>query len=270
MAKANGRKSIFITGAGSGMGRATAIKFAQEGWFVGGFDIAQGGLDTLAEQIGVENGLFRTLDVTDAEAFSHAMTSFGEATGGTLDLMFSNAGIGGSAGMFDEIAWDDIMRVVNVNFLGVLIGIRASIPLLRETPGSLCLVNASSSAIWGTAGIAIYSATKHAVRGLTEALSIELMRYGVRAADLLPGLIDTPILSDGMRAMAPAEGMWRLVPPSEVADTVFAAYSSDRLHWYVPEQLREFHRQVVDDPEGVRTERTELAKQMAAMAEQAS
>ena len=268
MAKANGRKSIFITGAGSGMGRATALKFAREGWFVGAFDITRSGLDSLKEEIGGDNGVFETLDVTDADGFARAMNLFSETTGGTLDLMFSNAGIGGTPGMFDEQAWDDIMQVVNVNFFGVMIGIRAALPLLKATPGSLCLVNASSSAIWGTAGIAIYSATKHAVRGLVEALSIELKRYGVRAADLLPGLIDTPILSDGMRAMAPSEGMWRLVPPSEVADTVFSAYSSDRLHWYVPEDLREFHRQVVDDPERVREERTELAVQMAAMAEQ--
>ena len=270
MATANGRKSVFITGAGSGMGRATAVKFAREGWFVGAFDIAQSGLDSLRDEIGQDNGLFRTLDVTDAGAFGRAMDAFGEATGGTLDLMFSNAGITGSGGMFDEMSWDAIMQVVNVNFLGVMIGIRAAVPLLKETPGSLCLVNASSSAIWGTAGIAIYSATKHAVRGLVEALSIELQRYDVRAADLLPGLIDTPLMSDAMRAMAPSEGMWRLVPASEIADTVFAAYSSDRLHWYVPKELREFHHQVVDNPEQVRVERTELAKQMAAMAEQAS
>ncbi len=270
MSTANGRKSIFITGAASGMGRATALRFAREGWFVGAFDVAEEGLDSLKGEIGEPNGLFLPLDVSDPAAFGRAMAAFGEATGGTLDLMFSNAGIAGASGMFDEVAWDDILKVVNVNFLGVMIGVRAAIPLLRDTPGSLCLINASSSAIWGTAGIAIYSATKHAVRGLTEALSIELKRYGVRAADLIPGLIDTPILSDGMRAMAPSEGMWRLVPADEIADTVWQAYGSDRLHWYVPEDLREFHRQVVADPETVREERTALAAQMAAMAEQSN
>lgn len=270
MASADACKSIFITGAGSGMGRATALKFAHEGWFVGAFDIAQGGLDTLKDAIGAEKGIFQPLDVTDSAAFEGAVEAFGSASGGNLDLMFSNAGITGAGGMFDEMSWDEIMQVVNVNFLGVMIGIRAAMPLLKMTPNSLCLVNASSSAIWGTAGIGIYSATKHAVRGLVEALSIELKRHDVRAADLLPGLIDTPILSDGMRAMAPEEGMWRLVQPAEVAETVWQAYASDRLHWYVPEDLREFHRQVVDDPETVREERTELAKQMAAMADQAS
>jgi NAD(P)-dependent dehydrogenase (short-subunit alcohol dehydrogenase family) len=266
MIQANGRKSIFITGAGSGMGRATALKFAHEGWFVGAFDISEQGLTSLEQEIGKENGLFLTLDVTDVNAFTVAMQAFGEATGGTLDLMFSNAGITGTKGMFDDLAWDDIMQVVNINFIGVMIGIRAATPLLKATPGSLCLVNASSSAIWGTAGIAIYSATKHAVRGLTEALSIELKRYGVRAADLLPGLIDTPILPANIREIAPTEGMWRLVSPEEIADTVLTAYSSDTLHWYVPEDLRDFHRQVVEEPERVREERTVLAAQMAALA----
>ena len=74
MAKANGRKSIFITGAGSGMGRATALKFAREGWFVGAFDITRSGLDSLIEEIGSDNGIFETLDVTDADAFAQAMS----------------------------------------------------------------------------------------------------------------------------------------------------------------------------------------------------
>ena len=86
----------------------------------------------------------------------------------------------------------------------------------------------------------------------------------MRAADLLPGLIDTPLLSDRMRAMAPTEGEWRLVQPAEVAETVWKAYEADMLHWYVPEELRAFHARVVAEPELVREERTAL---MAAMAE---
>ena len=144
------------------------------------------------------------------------------------------------------------------------LGVRAGTPLLRATPGSLCLITSSSSAILGTAGIPVYSATKHAVRGLTEALSIGLKRYGVRAADLLPGLIDTPLLADGMREMAPSEGMWRLVKPREIAETVWAAYGADRLHWYIPEELREFHLQVVREPEVVHEECTALLAAMMA------
>lgn len=261
MSDTAGRKSIFVTGAASGIGRETALLFAGKGWFVGGYDVNAAGLDDLRDEIGAEHGLFEPLDVADPVAFEAAMARFGERTGGTLDLMHSNAGIIGG-GLFDEQPWEEVLRVVNVNFLGVMIGTRAAIPLLRATAGSLNLITSSSSAIWGTAGIGVYSATKHAVRGLTEALSIELKRYGVRAADLLPGLIDTPLMSDRMREMAPAEGMWRLVKPREVAATVWRAYHEDRLHWYIPEELRAFHAQVVETPEAVREERIALMQQM--------
>ena len=266
---ANGRKSIFITGAASGMGRETAHLFAGHGWFVGAYDVDTAGLASLEAKIGGANGIFAALDVTDPAAFATAMTAFGTVTGGTLDVMFSNAGVG-TGGLFDEMPWDDIMRIVNINFIGVMIGIRAAVPLLKATPGSLSLVTSSSSAIFGTAGIAVYSATKHAVRGLTEALAIELKRFGVRAADLLPGLIDTPLLGDQMRVMAPAEGMWRLTPAREVAEAAWAAYHADTLHWYVPHELKDFHRQVVDSPEAVREERTALMAAMMPPAETAA
>jgi NAD(P)-dependent dehydrogenase (short-subunit alcohol dehydrogenase family) len=252
-------KSIFITGAASGMGLATAEYFAEKGWFIGAFDVNADGLENLRAKIG--NGIFRTLDVTNASDYAAAVEEFGAATGGTLDLMFNNAGIG-TAGLLDEQPIEDIERVLQVNLMGVIYGVRAGVPLLKKTPGSLCLITSSSSAIFGTAGIAIYSATKHAVRGLTEALSIELKRFGVRASDLLPGLIDTPMLGDQMRQMAPPEGMWRLVNPREIAETVWRAYHEDQLHWYIPEELRDFHRQVVDTPEAVREERTQLLASM--------
>ena len=261
MSQSNGRKSIFITGGASGMGLATARLFASRGWFVGVYDVNVAGLDSLKAEIGEEHGVFAPLDVTDPAAFEAAMDAFGQATGGTLDLMFSNAGIA-IGGLFDEMAWADIMKVVNVNFLGVMIGTRAAVGLLRGTPGALCLINSSSSSIFGTAGIAVYSATKHAVRGLTEALSIEFKRFGVRASDLLPGLIDTPILSETMRNMAPPDGMWRLVKPAEVAETVWRAYHEDKLHWYVPKELKAFDAQAVEQPEAVREERTALLAMM--------
>ena len=254
-------KSIFITGGASGMGRETALLFAKYGWFVGAYDVNRAALDTLAAEIGAEKGVFATLDVTDPAAFEAAFATFGEATGGKLDLMFNNAGIG-AGGLLDEQPWDEIKRIIDVNLYGVIVGARLAVPLLRATPGSLLLNMSSSSAIFGTAGISIYSATKHAVRGLTEALSIELKRFGVRAADLLPGLIDTPLLSDQVRGMAPPEGMWRLIPPADVAETVWQAYHSDKLHWYIPEELRDFHAQVVSHPEQVREERTELLAAM--------
>jgi NAD(P)-dependent dehydrogenase (short-subunit alcohol dehydrogenase family) len=267
MSNVDDRKSIFITGAASGIGRATATLFAEKGWFIGAHDLNPEGLESLRTEIGADNGSFETLDVTDSAAFDAAVACFGEATGGKLDCMFNNAGIG-IGGMLDEQPLDEIMAMINVNFISVVTGCRAAIPLLKNTPGSLCLNTSSSSAIVGTPNMAIYSATKHAVRGLTEALSIELKRFGGRAADLLPGLIDTGMMSDEMRALASKEGMWRMIQPIEVAEAAWKAYTEDCLHNYIPPELQEFHIQAVTQPEMVREERTkQLMALMAAKTE---
>ncbi|MEQ8660099.1 MAG: SDR family oxidoreductase [Gammaproteobacteria bacterium] len=250
------RKAIFITGAASGMGRETARLFAARGWLVGGYDIDGTGLAALREELGAA-AVTGVLDVTDRAGYAAALTGFARASGGRLDLLFNNAGIG-SAGYFDEQDIDDLLAVINVNLVGVLQGIHLAAPLLKATPGSLCFTTSSSSATFGMPGIAVYSATKHAVRGLTEALSIEFARHGVRVADTLPGLIDTAILPAHVRTNAPREGMFRLIPPLAVAQAVWAAYHDDRqrLHWFVPEEIGELDKASALDPEGTRARLT--------------
>lgn len=248
--KAHGRKAIFITGAASGMGRETAKLFASKGWFTGLFDVNTTGLQTLEQELGAANCIVRRLDVTDKADFDAAVAAFGAETGGRMDLLFSNAGVGES-GWFEDVPFEAALRVVQVNLVGVLASLYAALPLLKATPGSLAFITSSSSATHGMPRIAVYSATKHAVKGLTEALSIEFRRHGVRVADVLPGLIDTAILRDtpnrsGDRpkpseaqfyAEAPKTGMFRLLPAAAVAEAVWQAYGSDRLHWYVPASL---------------------------------
>lgn len=248
---AGARKSIFITGAASGMGRETARLFAGKGWFVGAYDVNEGGLKDLQAELGAENCLIRRLDVTDRADYRTALDAFGPAAGGRLDLLFNNAGIG-KGGPFDQQPFEDILAVVQVNLVGVLIGIYEAIPLLKATPGSLCFTTSSSSATFGMPGIAVYSATKHAVKGLTEALSVEFKAYGVRVADVLPGLIDTPILPREALENAPKEGMFRAMPASAVAEVVWEAYHSERLHWYVPEEIAELDKMATLAPEATR------------------
>ena len=251
MGSANGRKSIFVTGAASGMGRETARLFAGKGWFVGAYDVNAEGLADLEKELGAENCVVRRLDVTDRDEYRAALAEFGAATGGKLDLLYNNAGIG-RGGPFADQPWDDVMAVVQVNFVGVLIGIHEAVGLLKATPGSLCFTTSSSSATYGMPGIAVYSATKHAVKGLTEALAVEFKAYGVRVADVLPGLIDTPILPPGAAANAPKEGMFRAIPPVEVAKVVWQAYHSETLHWYVPPEIYELDKAATLAPEQTR------------------
>jgi len=248
--KAKGRKSIFITGAASGMGRATAKLFHDKGWFVGAFDVNEAGLQSLEQELGSENCLIRRLDVTAKPDFEAAMAAFADETGGKMDMLFSNAGIGES-GWFEDIPYEAALRVIQVNFVAVVTSLYCALPLLKATPNAMAFITSSSSATYGMPRIAVYSATKHAVKGLTEALSVEFARHGVRVADVLPGLIDTAILrttpdrsgnrppvSDAeLRVNAPKKGMFRLMPASSVAECVWAAYGSDRLHWYVPSEI---------------------------------
>lgn len=254
MNAAQDRKCIFITGAASGIGLATARLFAEGGWFIGAYDVNANGLSELQRELGEENCITQVFDVAKREDYARALERFSEATGGRLDLLFNNAGIG-PEGFFDEQSYDDLMAIVNTNFIGVLNGMHLATDLLKSTPNSLCFSTSSASATFGMPGIAVYSATKHAIRGLTEALSIEFSRFGIRVADTLPGLIDTPITSDELKAnAADKEGMFRLIAPIEVAKAVWASYHDDpgRLHWFVPEDLADLDKGSALDPEGTR------------------
>ncbi len=247
-------KSVFITGAGSGMGREGAKLFHAKGWRVGAVDRNDDGLAELSHRLGTERLWTRVVDVTDKAALDAALADFcaGNAGGG-LDMMWNNAGIGES-GWFEDVPYEAAMRVVDVNFKAVLAGAYGALPYLKKAPGSLMFSTSSSAGTYGMPRIAVYSATKHAVKGLTEALSVEWHRHGVRVADVLPGLIDTAILTttpnhsepsrstmsaEELRARAPKKGLFRLMPASSVAEAAWQAYQHPRrLHWYVPNSIR--------------------------------
>lgn len=242
-------QSILITGAASGIGRAAAVLFAERGWLVGACDRDLAGLAALA---GTSERIFPlALDVADRTAVLSVMAEFAQRTRGTLDCLLSNAGID-AKGPFGDMAWDRVRLLVEVNLLGAMSVIHAALPLLKKTPNSLCLSTASASAIFGVGGMAVYSATKHGVRGLTEALSIELASSGVRAADILPGIVDTGMLSAQDKAQLPSTGMWRVMPAQAVAQAAWDAYHGDALHWFVPAELVELDRQSTAAPEAVR------------------
>jgi short-subunit dehydrogenase len=153
------------------------------------------------------------------------------------------------------MAWSRILKIVDVNLIGSLAVIHASIPLLAATPNSLCLVTASASAIVGAPGMAVYSASKGAVRGLIEALAVELVAKGVRAADLIPGIVATGMLPAELKALLPTEGMWRAIPAEDVAAAVLQAYHGDKLHYYVPAELAAYDAEATASPEAVRDRR---------------
>lgn len=193
----DGRRAVLITGSGRGIGRATAELFAAEGWTVGVFDLTAESV-AWAEEVPAGDGEYVTgvLDVTSPEAWEAALAEFSAATGGRLDALVNNAGLLFGGPFMEGTAARD-SAIVDVNVKGVLFGSRAAYPLLRDTPGSALVNVCSASAIYGTPEMATYSATKFAVRGITEALDQEWAADDIVVRDILPLYVRTAML-DGV------------------------------------------------------------------------
>ncbi len=185
------RRSIFITGAASGIGRQTALLFAARGWYVGLADIDAEGLAQLAREIGVDHCRTLALDVTDVPQYRAAIDAFTRSTGGRLDVLFNNAGIL-RMGCNEDIPLAQQHLTLDINVKGVLNGIYCALPALRATPGAHIVTMCSTSALYGMPELAVYSASKHAVHGLTEALDLELERYGITVSDVMAPYVTHP------------------------------------------------------------------------------
>lgn len=229
------RKAIFITGGGSGIGRAVARHFAGQGWFVGIADVNRAGIDETAALLPDGASSRHMMDVRDRDQWKAALDEFATASGGRLDVLFNNAGIG-SGGQYMDMDPAEADRLIAVNFGGVVNGIYAALPLLKATPGSAILNTGSASGFYGVAGLAVYSATKFAVRGLTEALEIEFAKHGIKVRSLMPGFIDTPLLDATIggtnhtaREGVKAAGL-EFTPVERVAEAAWAAVHGGPLH----------------------------------------
>ncbi|MBN8808949.1 MAG: SDR family oxidoreductase [Sphingomonas sp.] len=231
-------KAIFITGGGSGIGRAVAQRFAREGWRVGLADVNAAGLAETAATLPAGMADTYVMDVRDRDAWRANLDAFTAKTGGRLDVLFNNAGIG-TGGPIAQMSFDDMDRVVAINLMGVLNGAKIGHAYLAKTPGSCLLNTASASAIYGTSGLVVYSATKFGVRALTEGLDGEWFADGIKVRDLVPGFIDTPLLdgavegsNHNIREVVTGAGL-ELTSAADVADAAWAAVHGDAVHTYV-------------------------------------
>ena len=218
MTTANGRKSIFITGAASGMGLETARLFSKEGWFVGAVDVNEVGLGDLEAELGPENVLIQRLDVTDRNAYAEVIDTFARATDGKLDLLFNNAGIGLSAAPLEDVTVADWKRVVDTNLNGMFYGIQNAFRVMKaqQPMGGRIINNGSISAHAPRPHSIAYTATKHAVTGLTKTASLDGRRYNIAVGQIDIGNAMTDLAARMAKGVPQANGEIAVEPLMDV------------------------------------------------------
>ena len=226
-------KVAVVTGAASGIGRATAMAMAREGAavVVADIDIPGGEETTRLIHEGGGKGAFEPADVTD-EAQVKAMVNAAVRRFGGLDCAFNNAGIAGSTGSFTDYPRETWDRIIAVNLTGTWLCMKHEIPRLLENGGGAIVNMSSTFGIAGQPGLVGYVATRHGVTGLTRAAALEYVTKDIRVNAVCPAMIQTPMLegflnesSHGNREAAEAEALnsqpsRRIGDPSEVADVV--------------------------------------------------
>lgn len=183
------RRSVVVTGAGRGIGEATARMFADAGYLVGAYDLKPCTWAECDDRV-----VTGALDVTDPAAWESALGDFAIRTGGGIDVLVNNAGtLYGTP--FIDASYEQDALLVDVNVKGVLYGCRAAFPFLRKGTRLAVINVCSASAIYGQAEMATYSATKFAVRGITEALDLEWRPHGVHVSSVWPLYVGTEMLA---------------------------------------------------------------------------
>ncbi|MCX2931542.1 SDR family oxidoreductase [Mycobacterium sp. CVI_P3] len=212
---------VFITGAAAGIGRATALNFARQGYRVGAYDVDLDGLGVLRDEISERGGdvTIGALDVTDAAAWSARLREFTGAAG-KLDILVNNAGVL-TAGAFSDVPLPVHRQMIDINFYGALAGLHAAFPYLRDTAHAQVVNMCSASALYGQPELATYSATKFALRALTEALELEWRRYDIRVLAMWPLFVKTA-MTDGVETGS-TKSLGVNLSPEDVAAAVYAA-----------------------------------------------
>lgn len=239
------RKTIFITGGASGIGRAVAQRFADGGWFVGIADIDEAGMAATSAMLPTRQSSCHRLDVRDRPGWDRALAGCAAAAGGRIDVVFNNAGIP-IGGAIVDLTPEEIERTLDINIKGVIFGAQAAYPWLKVSgPGSVLLNTASAAGIYGTPGASVYSATKFGVRALTESLDGEWAGDGIGVRSLMPGFIETPLLNhatnrttnEDIRTRVMQAGL-EITPVSDVAEAAWAAVHGQKLHTLVGKTAR--------------------------------
>lgn len=226
------KKSILVTGAGSGIGLETALLFARRGWLIGAADISPASLERLVAEAPAGSIVPIVADVTDRASANRMADTFLSATGGTLDVAFLCAGVL-RMGTYGEIAPEDHDLIVRVNIDGLLNTLTGCLPALKRTPGAHVVSMSSASAEYGVPELAVYAASKAFVRSLTESLSIELAEHDVTVSAITVSYVATPMVNEAKVRSRSLEKLGVKMTPDRVAETVWRAAHGRRLTWRI-------------------------------------
>jgi 3alpha(or 20beta)-hydroxysteroid dehydrogenase len=226
-------KVVLVTGGGGGIGRAAARRFASEGARVVLVDVAAPTLAQSVEAVEKAGGeaLAVEADVTraaEAERYADAAV----ARFGGIDVFFNNAGVLGAVKPLVDYPEDVFDRVIAVNLKAVWLGMKAVVPRLRARGGGAIVNTASIAGLRGSPNIIAYTASKHAVVGMTRAASLELARHDIRVNAVCPAPIETPMVQQ-LDADVRRERLTATIPmrrygePDEVAALVAFLASAD-------------------------------------------
>jgi NAD(P)-dependent dehydrogenase (short-subunit alcohol dehydrogenase family) len=228
--------SAFLTGAASGIGKATALRLGREGYMVGLFDVDEDGLESTRQQVVATGGTAMTFtgDVTDPDTVDGAVSELSAVA--PLALASNIAGVGISATITDTTD-EQWQRVLSVNLTGTFVVCRAVIPHLIANGGGVVVNVASVGGLVGLGSRAAYCASKAGVIGLTRALAVDHARDGIRAVAMCPGTVQTEwidkIIANEIdphatqRAMGERQLDGRMGTPDEVAAGIAFIVSSD-------------------------------------------
>lgn len=217
------KKVALVTGAGSGIGRAIAVRYASEGAKVVVSDISEEGGAATVAAIKAQGGeaIFVKADTSKAED-NKMLTGRTVELFGALHVAVNNAGIGGPLSPVGEYPIEGWDKVIAINLSGVFYGMRYQIPAILASGGGSIVNMASILGKVGTRGSAAYVAAKHGVIGLTEAAALEYAGQGIRINSIGPGYISTPLLDAldeaTMKTLVGLHPMGRLGTSEEVAE----------------------------------------------------
>jgi len=234
MGKLEGKVAI-VTGAASGIGRASALLFAEEGArvVVADWDAAKG--EEVAREVKGKGGeaKFVKVDVSRAEDVQVMVTTAVESYG-RLDVLFNNAGVEGEQAPTADCTLENFDRVIAINLRGVFLGMKYGIAAMLKTGGGSIINNASVAGLVGFTGIPAYSASKGGVIQLTKTAALEYAKEHVRVNAICPGVIWTPMVErftsageEVRRALEAMEPVGRFGTAEEVARLALFLASED-------------------------------------------